>query len=453
MVEPSLSARLARLIRDKPAVLGDLRVAQRHVRDWVGSMAAGGAAPAGRILRTYAGDRRDIESRVFLAAALSHVTETDDLHRSSVTHPGCVVVPTAWLLASELGLGGRAVLHAVLVGYEAMLRIGEALGPGHYRVFHNTATAGVFGAAAAAAQLLGLDDEGWVWAFGNAGTQAAGLWQFNEDGTMSKHLHAGHAAEAGLRSALMAKHGFTGPGAILEGERGFFRGLCPDPDPERVLAPAAGWKLPETSFKPYPSCRHTHAAIDAALEIRDLMLQAEEPPASIVEVRIATYPVALRYTDNPAPASTYAAKFSIQFCVATALVHGRPTLAAFEGDHLADSAVRDLTARASVTERRDFAESYPAHWRSAVDVVTDAGSTYSAERHGARGDPECPMSDEELDEKARDLLAYGNTSPAAAELLLRACRKLVEDGPLPPLPWVAGADPPEEFVTARTGSQ
>lgn len=446
MVESTLSTRLARLIRARPAGVGDLQLAERHVRDWLGAMAAGGATSAGRVLRSYAGERTDVEGRVFLAAALSHITETDDLHRGSVTHPGCVVVPTAWLLGSELGRRGHAVLHAVLAGYEAVLRIGEALGPGHYRVFHNTATAGVFGAAAAAAQLLGLDEERWVWAFGSAGTQAAGLWQFNQDATMSKHLHAGHAAEAGLRSALLAKGGFTGPGAILEGEKGFFRGLCPDPIPERVLAPAPGWKLQETSFKPYPSCRHTHAAIDAALEIRDRMLQAGDSPKAIAQLRIETYPAALRFTDNPAPVSTYAAKFSIQFCVATALVQGRPTLGAFDGEHLADASVRDPAARASVAVRDAFAEAYPAHWRSAVEVVTEAGRTYLAERDGARGDPEWPMMDQELDDKARDLLAYGTMTPAASELMLRACRQLVEDGPLPPLPWVAGALPPAAFL-------
>ncbi|MEX0912361.1 MAG: MmgE/PrpD family protein, partial [Gemmatimonadota bacterium] len=332
----TLTARLTELVRDRPAAAHDLVQAERYLRDWIGSLAAGGATPAGAILRDYARDRTDLEGRVFLAAALSHITESDDLHRGSITHPGCVVVPTALLLGRRNGADGRRILHAVLVGYEVMLRVGEALGPGHYEVFHNTATAGVFGSAAAAAHLLELDESGWISALGNAGTQAAGLWQFNQDATMSKHLHAGHAAQAGLRAALLAGHGFTGPAAILEGEKGFFRGFCPDPAPGRVLAPATNWKLAETSFKPYPSCRHTHPAIDAALDIRRRIRSPADAVERITSVRIWTYPAALRLTDNPAPSSSYAAKFSIQFCVATALVHGAPGLAAFEGNRLSD---------------------------------------------------------------------------------------------------------------------
>src|SRR5690606_14080258 len=123
-------------------------------------------------------------------------------------------------------------------------RVGMAVGPAHYRVWHNTATCGPYGSAMAAAELLGLDDVQAVHALGNAGTQSAGLWQFLETGAMSKHLHAGRAAEAGIVAAELAARGFTGAPAILEGEKGFFAGACPDARPEALLAdPAAPWQL------------------------------------------------------------------------------------------------------------------------------------------------------------------------------------------------------------------
>jgi 2-methylcitrate dehydratase PrpD len=434
----TLSRALVRRIRALPVAQKDLDSAERYVRDWLGSFVAGGVTEPGRMLRSYGGGDPGLEGRAFLAAALSHITETDDLHRGSTTHPACVVVPVALVLGREMEVPGERVLHSVLAGYEAMLRIGEALGPAHYRIFHNTATAGVFGAAAAAAHLLGLREEAWVWALGNAGTQAAGLWQFNEDATMSKHLHAGHAAHAGLRAALLAREGFTGPAAILEGEKGFFAGFCPDAVPDRVLAEVPGWKLPETSFKPYPSCRHTHPAIDAALELRERLDLRNGGSGALERVRISSYPVALRITDNPAPASTYAAKFSMQFCVATALAKGSPGLASFETDRRSDPAVRALLERATVEVSPELAAAYPRRWGARVEVTTSDGRTLAAERESAKGDPENGLTDTELDEKVRGLCAYGGMSSSDAEELIRACKAMPRGGRPSLLPY-AGA--------------
>jgi 2-methylcitrate dehydratase PrpD len=401
-VSTTLSRELARLIRTKSAGEDDRREAVRFVRDWLGSAVAGRATDPGRRLRRTYGRVEGIESAVFLAAALSHITETDDLHRGSITHPGCVVVPVALILGRSLGRSEAAILGAVLAGYEAMLRIGEALGPAHYRIFHNTATAGPFGAAAAAAALLDLGEDQWVWAFGSAGTQAAGLWQFNADAAMSKPLHAAHAAQAGLRAALLAAEGFTGAEAILEGDRGFFRALCPDPRVDRVLAPSPGWKLLETSLKPYPSCRHTHPAIDAALSLR-AQAQALDAP---LRVDVESYPAALDLTDNPDPRTTAAAKFSLQYCVAATLLHGRPGLATFDGPSLEDRGVRDLLDRVRVTSAADLAAAYPDRWGARVTLRRNGIDTTAAQLT-AKGDPEDPLTDQAVEAKARDLMRHG----------------------------------------------
>jgi len=430
VTRPSLTRLLTRRVRGRPASASDRAGAERFVRDWLGSYVAGGAAPTGRILQEYGGRARDLDGRVFLAAALSHVTETDDLHRASVTHPGCVVVPTALLLGRELGVRGHAFLGAVLAGYEVMTRVGEALGPAHYRTFHNTATAGVFGSAAAAAALLQLDEDGWVWALGNAGTQAAGLWQFNEEGAMSKPLHAGHGAAAGLRAALLAREGLTGAEAILEGEKGLFRALCADPAPEAVLADAPGWKLPETSMKPYPCCRHVHPAIDAALEVRQRRT-ADGTPARI---HIRSYPAALDVTDRPDPRTPHEARFSVHYAVATSLLRGRPGLEAFESEAVGDGAVRALLERMSVEVSPELAAAYPARWGAEVRVTEEDGTTVSAARASATGDPDLPLDDAELDAKVLALFASGGLDQGRGQRLLRGCRRLVQDGRLVRLP-------------------
>ena len=420
----SLTRRLTRYVRARPVTDRDRVEAERFVRDWLGSYVAGGAAREGRILGAYGGRARDLEGRVFLAAARSHVTETDDLHRASVTHPGCVVVPVALLLGREVGAAGHAVLGAVLAGYEVMTRVGEALGPAHYRVFHNTATAGPFGAAAAAASLLQLDEDAWVNALGSAGTQAAGLWQFNEDGAMSKPLHAGHAAAAGLRATLLAAEGLTGAEHILEGAKGLFRAMCPDARSEAVLADAPAWKLAETSMKPYPCCRHVHPAIDAALAVR-VALGGAAPE----HVSVESYPAALDVTDRPDPKTPHEARFSLQYAVARALVRGVPGLDAFEPGALEDAEVRAMLERVAVGVGEGLAEAYPERWGARVAVRSQTGRTHRVEVVSATGDPDRPLDDPALDAKVEGLFAWGGLDPRLGTDLLESCRGLTGDGP------------------------
>jgi 2-methylcitrate dehydratase PrpD len=428
----SLTRRLARSIRARAASPSDYAQAERFVRDWLGSFVAGAGAPTGRILHAYADAESGLDTRVFLAGALSHVTETDDLHPASITHPGCVVIPAALLLGRRLGVRGHAFLHAVLAGYDAMTRVGESLGPAHYCTFHNTATAGVFGSAAAAASLLGLDEDQWVWAFGNAGTQASGLWEFNNEGAMSKPLHAGHAAAAGLRAALLAQQGFTGAEKILEGEKGLFRGMCPDARPDAVMAASSGWKLLETSMKPYPCCRHTHPAIDAALEVR-----ARTGAAVPARVRITTYPAALDVTNRPAPRSRNEAHFSIQYCVTTALLRGRPGLEAFDPEAVADSEARRLLSITTVVTSDALAAAYPHRWGAGVEVEGTDGVGVSVLRRSAKGDSDAPLDDAELDAKVLGLFSWAGLGTRRGRSLLVRCRGLVEDGPLFALPRLA----------------
>lgn len=432
----SLSRSLVQYIRGKQITPDDLAAAEFYVRDWLGSIAAGGATPQGRILNAYGGHRNDPENKVFLAGALSHITETDDLHRASITHPACVVIPSVVLMGKEISAGGEQILKSIIAGYEAMIRVGESLGKQHYKVFHNTATAGVFGAAAAVAYLLDLDEEQWVWAFGNAGTQAAGLWQFNEDATMSKHLHAGHATEAGVRAALLAGEGYTGPEKIFEGDKGFFKGYCPDPVPENLLKKSSGWKIAETSIKPYPSCRHTHPAIDVALNIRQELNEKEINPEEIQSLKIYTYSDALHLTDNSAPATTYAAKFSIQFCVIRTLLNGIPSLESFEGENLNDAAVRALLPKTEAVLDKTLEHNYPEKWGAKIDIVLTGGDKLSAGVETAKGDPELQLNNDELDMKIKNLFRYGGFSGEDTERILNECKQLLTGGNTLTIPWV-----------------
>ncbi|MDJ0777986.1 MAG: MmgE/PrpD family protein [Gammaproteobacteria bacterium] len=397
----SLTADLIAQIRAKPVADDDLTQAALFTLDAIACAYAGSATPVGKILRNWSAkaprdDRRD----AFLMGALTHITETDDLHRKSVTHPGCVVVPATLALGQRLGASPAQLLHAILQGFEAMCRVGAAVGPAHYRVWHNTATCGPFGSAMAAACLLQLNDSSTRDALGNAGTQASGFWEFMQSGAMSKHLHAGRAAESGLIAAELAAEGFTGPPEILEGKRGFFAAMCDDPVADNLLADAAApWQLRLTSIKPWPSCRHTHPIIDCALELHGLL--AGEPVQSI---EIRTYQAALDVCDNPAPRSEYEAKFSLYHCAAVALLDGAVGLGSF--DDTARTHTADLCARTRVEVVEPYRSSYPDAWGAEVRVETVSGQSLKVSRRDCRGDPELALSAAEMRAKAEGLLAF-----------------------------------------------
>lgn len=423
----SLTEQLVQLIRAKPITDEDRESAALFLLDTVANALGARNTEPGRMLRAwFARQGADAGRQAFLLGGLAHILEMDDLHRSSVTHPGCVVVPAVLALALRRRCSGSAVLDAMLRGYEAVARIGMAVGPAHYRIWHSTATCGPFGAAMAAADLLGLDDAQTVHALGNAGTQSSGLWQFIETGAMSKHLHAGRAAEAGLTAAQLAGLGFTGPPAILEGAKGLFAGTCPDADPGAVTRdPEAPWQLRATSIKPWPCCRHTHPAIDAAFELHG-RLGGVLPQA----IEVATYGAALEVCDRPAPDSEYAAKFSLQHCAAIALMDARIGFESF--DEAARSRSAALTQRVTVRAAEPFVSAYPGTWGAQITLRLDDGSELAAKRDACKGDPDDPLGDTEMRAKAELLLAHGGIERAKARRIVESLLGLARDGALLP---------------------
>jgi 2-methylcitrate dehydratase PrpD len=398
------------LIRNKPISEADIASAALFTLDALASAYAGSFTPTGRKLIAWAqsGDLDD-KRRAFLMGALTHITETDDLHRASVTHPGCVVVPAALSLGEKTGASADKILIAILHGFEAMCRIGAAVGPTHYKVWHNTATCGPYGSAMAAATLLDLEQEQAVHALGNAGTQSSGLWQFIETGAMSKHLHAGRACESGLLAAELAAHGFTGSPQILEGEKGMFVAMCADPVPGAVtVTPDGPWQLLLTSIKPWPCCRHTHPAIDCALELHRKLGGAE-----IQRIDIDTYQAALDVCDRSEPENEYSAKFSLYHCVAFALQNGEVRLDSFS--EAARGRTSDLRGLTTLHVADPFASRYPQSWGSGVRVTTQNGDVVAATRKDCKGDPELALDESEMRDKAINLMRHAGLGEAASE--------------------------------------
>ncbi len=251
----SLTSGLVELVSAKPIAEADLRWTAPFTLDAIANIVGGGADPRAQPLLNWARAEPINTARIaFVYGGLATVLELDAMHRESAVHAGTVVVPAVLAIARGRRFGGRRLLEAILRGSEVAFRVGRAAGPGHYRIYQNTATCGPYGSAFAAGFLFGLDKSRLVHALGNAGTQSSGLWEYRETGAMTQQLHAGRAAESGLIAAQLAVGGFSGPLKIIEGARGFFKAACPDANPSAVLRGADdAWGLTGMSIKPWPS--------------------------------------------------------------------------------------------------------------------------------------------------------------------------------------------------------
>jgi len=396
-----------------------VRRAEDLFLDWFASALAGkGARPVETIAR-FAREQgpADGPSEVLISrqrtspyfatlvnAAASHFAEQDDVHNGSVFHPAAVVFPAALATAQALGRSGRELLAASVAGYEVGIRVGEFLGRAHYKIFHTTGTAGTLAAAAAVGHLLELDGERMLHAFGSAGTQAAGLWEFLRDAADSKQLHTAHASSAGLMAAQLASQGFTGARRILEGAQGMAAGMAKDADPARLVdGLGTRWTLAETSFKFHASCRHTHPAADALLALmRDHDLRADRIAGVIAHVHQAAIDVLGPVVD---PQTVHQAKFSMGTVLALIALHGRAGLSEFDA-HYREPSVIALRDKVRMQIDAEVDTAYPARWIGKVVVETTDGRALAARVDEPKGDPGNTLTRPELEDKALRLAAY-----------------------------------------------
>lgn len=403
--------------------------------DWLGSALASQGAHPIPLFERYASRMGPAEGRArilvngqsssaYFAAlvngASSHLVEQDDLHNSSVLHPATVVFPAALAAAQDLSKSGSDLLLASVAGYEAGIRIGEFLGRSHYRIFHTTATVGTLAAAVAVGKLMGFDREQFINLFGNAGTQAAGLWEFLRDAADSKQLHTAKAAADGLLAAYMTVEGLTGARNILEGDQGLAAGMSSDAEPSK-LSDRLGvrWALPETSFKYHASCRHTHPAADALLDLMQREgLQADDITRVVTRVHQGAIDVLGRVVE---PRTVHQAKFSMGTVLGLIAVHGSAQLTEFRDLALTDARVAAFRQRVSMELDPDVDGAYPARWLGRVIVTTRDGRTLHGHIDDPKGDPGNTLSRPELEDKFRRLVAFSGarTADETAELITR----------------------------------
>ena len=437
--------RLAQFARDlsysdlSPQVI---EIGKMCVEDLIGVALAGSVTPHGRIWRSYfACDGQPAEASAWeqgfprmayrqaaaLNAAYGHLLDMDDVHNSSIVHLGIITIPAALAIGSHRHCSGRELLAAIAAGYEVGARVGEAINPSSYYYWHTTGVVGALSTAAAAGKLLGLNEEQYLNAFGSAGTQSAGLWEFLADGAMSKALHTVNATLCGIRSAELAALGVTGAQDILTGKRGLLRALAPDYDQEALTRELdyGRLKLLGNSFKPYACCRHTHSANYAVEKIK---LRHELRPENISHITDKTYAVARQTVDCPDPTTPYACKFSAQYCIAAMLLYGNLMEEVFTEPNVSNPWIRQLMEKITVEQDAQLEAEHQADtnsWPHLLEITLHSGEVITEKVCYPLGDARNPF-DWAMTDRKFNTLTDGILTIEQAESLCGAIQHLEE---------------------------
>ena len=373
--------------------------ARRALVDWHAALVPGLVVPPATMLKKAFGEEYERgypRTVALINGSAAHTVEVDDIFRDGIYHPGAPTIGAA----HALGNGKKNFLRAIIVGYEISTRIGAAMGRAHYKYWHNTGTIGCFGACAAAAEVLNLNRQQFSHALATVTTFAAALQQAFRMDSMSKPLHAGRAAEAGVTAALAAREGVIGSLDVIEGDAGFGRAMGDGPDWEKALVGlGTDFHITRMTFKNHACCGHTFAAIDGAMALKERMgVKAEE----IEKLEVGTYRAGVEVAHYANPRTPAEGRFSLKYVVATALTHGSVRLAAFENERLQDPKTRALMERISLGIDPELDKTFPRQ-RAARVAITARGRREELVQPTRKGDPDLPLTDADLNEKFLEL--------------------------------------------------
>ena len=340
----------------------------------------------------------------------AHSLELDDVVNEASLHPAVTIMAAALASVHGKPCSGKELIASIVAGYEVAIKLGVALDPAaHYaRGFHPTGTCGTLGAAVTAAKILGLDPKGISNALGIAGSQAAGSMEFLADGSYTKRLHAGWAAHSGIMAALLAQNGFSGPSTIIEGKSGFLHAYSPRSDADKVLKNwAEPYEVMRTSIKPHACCRYKQGPIDGILKImRENRLKA----ADIETVNLGILKAGMTIVARPEelksnPQSIVDAQFSMPFGAAVAILYGQASLDEYSLQNIQSAQIKAMMDRIHCAEDPDLETEFPRKWPASVTIGIKDGPEYRTRIEYPKGDPENPLTWDELIAKFKNLMA------------------------------------------------
>ena len=338
----------------------------------------------------------------------AHAIEMDDVNNESSLHPGVVVFSAALATSEMVGGSAKKFIEAVVLGYEVMIRLGKAAGAenSYKRGFHPTGTCGSFGSSVAASKILSLDEKGLLSALGIAGSQAAGSMEYLAQGAWTKRFHAGWASHSGMVAAQLARKGFRGPTSIIEGRDGFLHAYSNGADPSKVLEGlGSGFEILRTSVKPHGCCRYMQPPIDAVLKI---VKENGLPPEKVEKVRVGILRAGAHLIAEPleekyAPQSVVDAQFSMPFGAAVAVLYRKAGLGEFHLSKIRSEEVQQMMKRVECVADPNLEKTFPKQWCATAEICTKDGKKYFTRVEYCKGDPENPLSWDELIEKFHDL--------------------------------------------------
>ncbi|MEZ0172326.1 MmgE/PrpD family protein [Microvirga sp. TS319] len=362
------------------------------------------------------GEKLDLLHAALLNGISSHVFDFDDTHLKTIIHPAGPIASALLALAETRPMSGREFLHAFVLGVEVECRIGNSVYPEHYdRGWHITGTAGVFGAAAAAGKVLGLDPQQMTWALGIAATQSSGLREMF--GTMCKPLHPGRAAQNGLLAAHLAAQNFTSSDRGIEAPRGFAHVLSTKFDPKEITENLGKtWEVSLNTYKPFACGIVIHPALDGCIQLRNAHdLKADD----IASIELKVHPLVLELTGKAEPRTGLEGKFSVYHSCAAAIVYGRCGEHEYADEVVADPKIVNLRRKVRAEAEKGIHED-----QVKVTITTADGKVYELFVEHAIGSLGRPMSNEELDQKVRDL-CVPVLGPTGTERFIGLCRDVV----------------------------
>lgn len=350
----------------------------------------------------YYGLKTAADEAAFANATFGHGFEMDDTELSSFTHPGSVVIPSALAMGEAASINGKEFISALVAGYEAMIRIGMATRTMNARSFHNTSVVGTLGAAAASGKVLGFSSEIMLNAMGIASSECGGIGEFNISGGSVKRLHAGFAVQAGIKAALLAQLGITGPSTALEGKRGFCQAYSNEYFLEDIISDLGKeYRIMWTGNKPYCCCAGQHSVIDAAAKIKaEHNVQSEEVDEIIIEQLQREVGAVGNIIE---PHDITSAQFSARFGVALRLIKGSNGSSDYTEKNIRDPELLSLTRKVRYLATEKLAESAVGGAPAIVTIKLKNGTTYQARVDYAKGTKRNLMTKKELEQKFKDL--------------------------------------------------
>lgn len=412
----------------KPILDPVMHHAKRAVIDWYAAALPGTQIESVRLLELAVSDDLDhgraklvlgrqatTRAAALVNGAAAHAAELDDSFRDAMYHPGAATIAAALATAQETGISGEDFLRSVIIGYELSTRIGMVMGRAHYRYWHNTGTIGAFGSTAAAAATYRLDARSFAHALATVATFSAGLQQAFRMDSMSKPLHPGRAAEAGVLAAQLARRGVTGSLDILEGEAGLGQAMSDGPSWTGIVDTFGDdFHITRLTVKNHVGCGHVFPAIDGALT---LQRQYGVDATDIRHIHIDTYQAALAIACHEKPETANEARFSLKYMVATALVYGDVRLNAFSPERIDCLATRALMSRITVAVSTELDMKFPQERAASIMFELNNGQRLTYLQPMRKGDPELPLTDRELEEKFMELTTTAISRKRAAQLL------------------------------------